>query len=241
MQQKLFDLIVKEKEVSWRTIIYDLVRTEEMNPWDIDISLLSKRYIDFVKSMQKHDLKISGKVLLAAAILLKIKSTHLLDNEISKFDELFNQNDELFDDDFEFYNMGAGIKEKKERENYLLIPKNPQPRKRKVSVNDLVEALQQAMESKKKVLEKQRPKSFIYNVRKVDITEAIMDIYHKIGFYSKKRKVREVSFSSLLPIDANKEEKVYTFIPLLHLENEHKIETNQEEPFSEIMVKLTKK
>src|SRR3989344_3373353 len=99
MQQEILDLVLKEEEVSWKTIIFDLVKSEQMNPWDIDISLLTQKYLEVIKKLKEHDLKISGKVLLAAAILLKIKSTHLIDKDIFQFDALLNQEEELLEDD----------------------------------------------------------------------------------------------------------------------------------------------
>ena len=75
MQQKIFDMLLQEEEISWRTIIYDLVKTEQMDPWDINITLLTQKYIEVIKEMQEHDLRVSGKILLAAAVLLKMKSS----------------------------------------------------------------------------------------------------------------------------------------------------------------------
>ena len=95
--QQVMDLLLEQEEISWKTIIYDLVKTGQMDPWDINITLLTQKYIQAIKEMQEHDLRISGKVLLAAAILLKIKSTHLIDNDISKLDSLINQTEDFED------------------------------------------------------------------------------------------------------------------------------------------------
>ena len=37
--EQVYDLITS-KEVSWQTIIYDLINTEQLEPWDVDLSLL---------------------------------------------------------------------------------------------------------------------------------------------------------------------------------------------------------
>ncbi|MBI4151590.1 segregation/condensation protein A [Candidatus Woesearchaeota archaeon] len=239
MQDQIFDLLLKEEEISWKTIIFELVKNEQMDPWDIDISLLTQKYLGAVKVMQEHDLKISGKVLLAAAILLKMKSTHLLDKDITRLDALLNQDeavpeeDLLLDDDTHH--------EKKEKQQFTLIPRNPQPRNRKVSIHDLVNALQQAMATKKRMLERLRPVQFNLPERKVDIVEVIHDVYHKIVYYSQKNEKEKITFSKLLPPRAGRYEKAYTFIPLLHLENQQKIEMEQEKPFAEIHVGLASK
>ena len=240
MQQKIFDLLLKEEDITWKTIIYELVRTEQMNPWDIDITLLTQKYIKTIQELQKHDLKLSGKILLAAAILLKIKSTHLVDNDIANLDRLIHQTEEaegeLLDlSDEEFNRL------KQDKEKYTLIPRNPQPRSRKVSIHDLIDALQKAMESKKRILAKLRPVKFDMPHRKMDVVEVIRDIYHKIVYYTNKKGEEKITFTQLLPPKAGKQEKVYTFIPLLHLENQHKILTEQQKPFEEIFIQLTEK
>ncbi len=238
MQQKIFDLLLEEEEISWKTIIMDLVKSEQMDPWDINITLLTQKYINVIKEMQEHDLRISGKIVLAAAILLKIKSSHLLDKDITRLDALMNPiEDEIeeFVDDLE-----PGRRREYLNQKYTLIPRNPQPRTRKVSVNDLVNALARAMESKKRVLKKIRPVVWQRPAKKIDIMQAIRDTYHKISYYSNKDNTKNVTFTRLLPPRAGKTEKVFTFLPLLHLENQHKINMQQKDIFSEINVELVK-
>ncbi len=237
MQQQVMDMLLEQEEVGWKTILYDLVKTEQMDPWDINLSLLTKKYLEAIHKMQESNLRISGKILLAAAFLLRIKSSYLVDHDIFNLDKLINSTEENLDEDL-LDEPQAG---RKQREKFQLIPRNPQPRNRKVSINDLIEALQRAMASKKRILEKQRPVKFIFPSRKIDIMEVIRDLYYKIIYHSEKNPGRNLTFTELLPPKAGKREKVYTFIPLLHLENEQRVETAQEKPFEEIYVKLLKK
>ena len=39
-QDQFFDLITSE-ELSWQAIIYDLIKTEQLDPWDIDLGTLA--------------------------------------------------------------------------------------------------------------------------------------------------------------------------------------------------------
>ena len=241
MQDQIMDLLLKQEDVTWRTILYDLVKTEQMNPWDINITLLTQKYIDTIKKMQEHDFRVSGKILLAAAFMLKMKSAHLLDHDIAHLDLLLHQTEEDIEGDELLDEFSAGSLTKKDKQQFTLIPRNPQPRSRKVSIHDLVDALQRAMASKKKILARQKPVKFIMPERKIDIMEAIRDIYHKITYYINKEKGNKTTFSQLLPPRAGKQEKVFTFLPLLHLENQREVETMQSKPFDEIYVKLLKK
>ncbi|MDP3699220.1 MAG: ScpA family protein [Nanoarchaeota archaeon] len=240
MQEKLVELLLNQDELGWKKIIYDLVESEQMDPWDINISLLAQKFIQIIKKAQEHDLTISGKIVLAAAILLKIKATHLIDNDISNLDKLINQTDEIPEDE-----LFGEVEERLRNPNLAhpqLIPRNPQPRNRKVSVHDLVEALQRAMATKKRILAQQRPTPYPYRPqRKIDILDVIRDVYHKINYYTNKDKNTKITYTRLLPPKAGKQEKVYTFMPLLHLEHEQKIEMEQQQHFEEIVISLTKK
>ncbi|MBI4983293.1 segregation/condensation protein A [Candidatus Woesearchaeota archaeon] len=237
-QQEVLNLLFEQDDVGWKAILLDLVKTEQMDPWDINITLLTQRYLQAIRELQEHDLKVSGKVLLAAALLLRIKSTHFLDKDLAEFDQLLyqrgNDGEELMEE------LTETQKELRDKSKYKLIPRNPQPRSRKVSIHDLINALQRAMEIKKKILAQQRPVKYILPKRNMDIVEVIYDLYHKIMYYSNKNEKRELTFSQLLPPKAGKQEKAYTFIPLLHLENLQKIETEQKKHFDEIYIKLLK-
>ncbi len=236
MQEQILDLLLKQEDVTWKTILYDLVRTQQMDPWDIDVSLLSAKYIEAIHQMQEHDLRISGKILLAAAFLLKIKSSHLVDHDLNELDKLIHQTETAIDEEELF--DGLAHPERKKLDLFTLIPRNPQARNRKVSIHDLIDALQRAMATKRRILQQQRPVKMTIPAKKMDIMDAIRDMYHKITFYSEKDQSPRLSFSRLLPPHPGKQEKVYTYIPLLHLENEQKIEMEQEKPFEEIYVKL---
>ena len=233
MQQQVMDLLLQQEEVSWKTILYDLVKTKQMDPWDINITLLTQEYIKIIKKMQEHDLRVSGKILLAAAFLLKMKSAHLIDNDLSNLDKLMNQTEDAEEELLGLIETNPA----RSKDKLPLIPRNPQPRNRKVSIHDLVQALQHALASKRRILARDRPVSFHMPKSKTAIITIIRDMYYKIVYYAKKEE--KLTFSKLLPPSAGKKEKVYTFVPLLHLENEQKISTEQAAAFGEIFVKLT--
>ena len=197
MQEQIFDLLLKQEDVTWKTILYDLVRNEQMDPWDIDVSLLAQRYIQAIRQMQEHDLRISGKILLAAAFLLKIKSTHLVDHDLNELDKLINQTEAAIDEEELF--DGLAHPQRKKLDPFVLIPRNPQARNRKVSIYDLIDALQHAMITKRRILAQQRPVKITLPTRKIDIMDAIRDVYHKITFYCEKDETTKLSFSRLLP------------------------------------------
>ncbi|HII16180.1 MAG TPA: segregation/condensation protein A [Nanoarchaeota archaeon] len=235
MDDRIINMILEQNELTWQNIIYDLIKSDEMDPWDIDVSLLTQRYIETIKAMEQMNFLISGKVLLAAALLVKIKSDRLVEQDIAYFDSILFPQTEALDD------MEMQFTERQKVEHPPLGIRTPLPRKRKVSVQDLMKALQRALEvDKRRTLKYNR--YYTENVavvpeRKVDILVLIKSLYGKIvGFFEKKETI---TFTKLLPEgEPTKREKVLTLLPLLHLENESKVDLSQEANFAEIYVTL---
>jgi len=244
MQEKIFELLFDKDELTWQNMIYEAVRTEQMDPWDIDISLLSQRFLEMLKKLKEIDFRISGKVLLAAALLLKIKSNKLINEDLTELDRLFSSGEEIEGDFYEELEAElesqSGALIPKAEEDYKLVPKTPQPRKRKVSVYDLVAALNKALEVKQRRVMRDIPELNIEIPKEhVDITFVIKGLYSKIKDYFAKKGER-LTFSHLTPSET-KEDKVLTFVPLLHLTNQRKIDLFQEQHFGEIEILLKEK
>ncbi len=225
-------LFSKEDEITWQSIIYELVKSEQMDPWDIDIGILTQKYINMLRSLKGHDFRISGKVLLAAAILLKLKSHKLVGEELTELDRLLiGVGDEMEELGFEETSQTGKI-----GDIPALIPRTPQPRKRKISIFDLVEALEKALEVKKRRLFRSVPPTNVEAPKKKkDITEIIREVYGRIKLFFMNVVKDKLTFKKLLPSES-KEDKVYTFIPLLHLAQQNKIELVQESPFGAIQI-----
>ena len=235
MQNELYEILMNKEDITWQTLIYDLIKSERMNPWDIDISLLTNRYIDTLKKLKEANFLISGKVLLAAALLLKIKSDILVDEDFAEFDALLYPQDNL--DENELY--AEVSKQYIEHEHPKLTIRTPLARKRKVTINDLIFALQKALEvNQRKTLRKLREREVHVHIpeRKIDISLLIKNVYEKIVNFFKSKK-ETLTFDKLVDSE-KKEDKILTFIPLLHLDNQEKINLIQEQPFGEIKIEI---
>lgn len=215
-------------------MLYDLVRTEQMDPWDINVSLLTKKYITMLKELKGRDFRISGRVLLAAAILLKIKSNRLVGEDILQFDRLLSDEEpeeELYEETPEYI-------PREELGKPSLIPRVPQPRKRKVSIYDLVNALEKALEVKRRrVMHSIPPADIEIPEKQKDITKVIRALYGRIKTFLLQNNKNKLTFSQLVPSE-NKTDKIYTFVPLLHLSNQQRVELLQERHFGEIDIFL---
>jgi len=239
-QDQFYDMLVS-RELSWQAIIYDLIKTEQLDPWNIDLVLLSKKYIEKIKELQEIEegtFFISSKVLLAAALLLRIKS-EVLHNSILSIDEiLFNKKskkDEIVGE--------SRIIDFKEEEMPEILPRTPLPRGRKVTLQELMTALDKAINTEhrriKKELTLRRAKydiDIVMPKKKIDIRQKIREIYEKIReFFG---KVDRLTYTMLAGTD--RDERIACFLPVLHLDNQEKIILEQEKPFEEIDILLKK-
>jgi segregation and condensation protein A len=237
MQQQILTLLFEQDEVSWREVLLNLVKTNQIDPWDVDIRLLTKEYMKLLKKLKALDFRISGKVILAAALLLRIKSEKLLEEDIMNFDSLMQSVDEQDIDAFydEMENYSAQATEYAEVPK--LIPRTPQLKKRRVSIYDLIEALEEVLETpiQRKVVLRDTKANITLPEIKMDITKLIDSMSTALLKMFKKNK--SVPFSALIKGNS-REEKVYTFMPLLHLANmDHRIvDLSQEKNFAEIYI-----
>lgn len=233
-QDELYDLLTS-REVSWQAIIYDLIQSEQLDPWDIDLTVLTRSYIEKIKELEEASLFVSSKILLAAAILLRIKSELLLKRYIKSLDEIL---------------FGKPEEKEKERidiqlEDVDLLPRTPLPRLRKVTLQELMTALNKAMATEHRRIKKEfvlrqvaREVAFGIPRIRINIRQKIREIYEKILRFFKARKEEKLTFTQLA--GNKRKERIATFIPLLHLDNQEKVVLGQAHQFEEIFISLNK-
>jgi chromatin segregation and condensation protein Rec8/ScpA/Scc1 (kleisin family) len=104
-----------------------------------------------------------------------------------------------------------------------------------------VHGFERALEVKKRrLLNSIPPLNLEAPKKKKDITEIIRDVYGRIKLFFINTIKDKLTFSKLLPSES-KEDKVHTFIPLLYLAQQNKIDLMQENAFGEIEILLRKK
>ncbi len=242
-QDQLYDLLVS-RELSWQAIIYDLIKTEQLDPWNIDLVLLVRKYIEKIRELEELEegsFFISSKVLLAAALLLRIKS-NILHNNILSIDEiLFEKKGKKTDEAVGASQMVDFIPDDMPE----ILPRTPIPRGRKVTLQELMKALDKAINTEhrriKKELSFRRAKydiSIVMPKKTINIKEKIKDLYKKIrGFFVKEKK-QKLTYTTLVGKERN--ERIACFLPILYLDNQEKITLEQEKPFEEISIWLGK-
>ena len=233
-QDQLYELLTG-KEISWQAIIYDLINSEQLDPWDINLGLLANKYLEKIRTLEEANFFVSSKVLLAAALLLRLKSEILLSKYIKSIDEiLFGKKEEK-----KYVLERIQIDENELPE---LVPKTPLPRYRKVSLDELMKALDNAINTetrriRKEISDKQAEKlaSIVFpKTTRVSIKDRIRKLYARIQTYFKKQ--HKISYTEL--VGEKSEERLACFLPILHLDNQEKVWLNQERHFQEIYIWL---
>ncbi|MCK5449712.1 segregation/condensation protein A [Candidatus Pacearchaeota archaeon] len=233
-QNQFFNLITSE-DLNWQTIIYDLIKTEQLDPWDIDIKLLAERYIEVIQQLEEGNFFISSKVLLACSLLLRLKSEILINSYIQDL------NDAL-------YGRKDGKKYELERieidegELPTLVPRTPMARHRKVTLEELMSALNNAINTenrriKREIKGQQARKSLLTVMPRgvqIPLKVKVKNIFGIIQGHLGQNNPH-MKFSHLAP---TKEEMLASFIPVLHLSHNQKIYLKQQIHFDEIHMSL---
>ncbi len=209
-------------------MLVDLVISEEMDPWDIDIAEIAQRFLEKVRRMQRLNLRLSGRAILAAAILLRMKSEALLPKEEPAEEEYFEQEEE-----------GEADLEKRLDD----IPAIPLPARRReerrTTLFELVEALQRALgeEMLRRNFPRTREKpKLVIQVDEEGIKEKIARVYERVKRLCSLSQV--VRFFDIVEDKSNRLAVVETLLCLLYLDSQRKINVWQEELFGEIFISL---
>lgn len=232
---QFYDLITGE-DVSWQEIIYDLIRTEQLDPWDINLGILAEKYLEKIRQLEEESFFVSSKVLLACALLLRLKSELLANRFIQELDEqLYGRKEDK-----------KYVLERIELEGELplLVPRTPLPRFKRVTLQELMSALNKAIETenrriKKEIKVRQAEKSALVVMPrndKIPLKDRIAGVFSRLKFHIKDDRVK-MPFSQLAP---TREEKLSSFLPVLHLTNQERIYVEQEKHYDEIYMMLDK-
>lgn len=232
-QEQIHDLLFDDR-LSWQAIIYDLINSEQLDPWDINLAVLANKYLEKIRELEEANFFVSSKVLLAASLLLRFKSELLLSRDLQNLDDILYGKKEEKKYVQERIELNEDIPE--------LVPRTPLPRFKKVTLQELMQALSQAISTETRrikrvlVLKQHELEAHLPIPKRLfNLQEKISDIYSKL----KKRFVNSderVAFSSLGAITF--EERLITFVSILHLDNQQKIWLEQDGHFEEIWILL---
>ena len=219
------DLIGIAEKPEWKEILVDVVKNQNLDPWDIDLSLISQKYLERVKELKKLNLRVSANVVLAASILLRYKSDSWVLTQQEAIVPIMIP-DEIYSEPIV-----------PQLESMLRTTT------RKVSLEELIAAMEDIMSKEKKKAERQNrllerivPDSLLEMAANgEDFEKKLKDSLEEI-----KKNIDEenlVLFSDLLE-NRTSADIINCLIPVLHLANDGKIAVWQEKAFGEIFIHL---
>ncbi len=208
-------------DATWRDILIELVEKEKLDPWNIDIVEIVDKYIATVKKLKILDLRVPANIILAASILLRLQSNCL---NLQGYDE-------------------AEIQAEGEtaRPDMVVDPLSFRlrlPPKRKVSLVELIAALDEAMKIKEARMSPALKASpfFPIKLENFDIEAETEKLYDIIKENVDKTKM--VTFSHLSKLSSIDNVLLGLFIPLLFLAHRSRVILMQEKFFSEIIIAM---
>lgn len=236
------------QELDGIEILVSMAKTGKINPWNIDIVDITDKYLSQMFQMKSQNLRLTGRTLLFAAILLKLKSNILENIDINEFEQTESFNELELDDDFqadypEEYNTNnvISIDEVLQRRTSVRLNRN-----RVVTLKDLIRQLEfYEMIDKKQSLKnaheraKRRVRSYA-NLSADDIINLAHDEYIEDGVQRLKANLEhilqkehrvELTELTLLGMD-----KIAAYISLLFLSAESDYELVQDEFYAELYV-----
>jgi segregation and condensation protein A len=224
-----------DSEQSWEQIIYRIIAWEGLDPWDLDIAALSSAFVDYITDMKELDFKIPAKYVMVAAILLRMKSDNLTLLKYFAEDNYVEYGGEVAETDAADVVDNTDSATLEFEVNPITVPQKRVPT-RKIMVNELVFSLRKVLNSQQRRIDKKVKARDMIKLREDNITKRIGKLYDKINNILGKIKKDEVKFTRL--VDRwERQEVVNTFLPLVFLENEKRVECRQEEIFREIYIR----
>ena len=241
-QEKSF---VQEAEVDGIEILVNMAKQGKIDPWNVDIVEVTDKYLMHLFQSKAQNLRLTGRTLLFAAILLKLKSNVLegidvLDFEPQHQDE-FNYDDEMpldYEEEYTPTNNVISIDEVLQRRTSVRLNHN-----RVVTLRDLIRQLEfYEMLDKKQSLKNahERAKRRVQNYARLSPDDIAHDEYIENGVQRLKANLSEI-LSRQDKIELNEltllgMDKISAYISLLFLTVESDYDLEQDEFYGDLYV-----
>lgn len=215
------------QNATWRELLVELVATDQLDPWDVDLEMVVDRYLHAIKRMKVLDLRIPANMVLAASILLRMKSDTI---------SIFSMTEEPVQEE-------EAQKELRVRpEVEALVARSRMQPRRRVSLAELLSALDQAM--------KMEEKRSVEHIRAITPVSLVID---DVDIEDKKNAVQNTiekmvdkegvtTFAMISNGIENLENLLLDlFVPLLFLAHDNKVSVLQDQFFGEIFIRLVER
>jgi len=203
-------------------VLVELARRGEIDPWDIDIARATEKFLQYIDSLEKRDLRIPARTLLYASILLRLKS-----------DSMEEQKEEEPEPELE-----EPAEEEEVIEDQLPRPPIRRHSKRPVTLDELISELKKAeMVGRRKAMRERWPST----------EEKVLDLSHDEGIEDRIKALGPilddmfmdrptVTFQDINSRHGRTEDGVTDYVSLLFMAQRKQVWLEQPEIFGELFV-----
>ena len=229
-------------------LLVDTVKEGKMDPWDLDIIEVTDKYLEKIDTMDHRNLTVSGRLFFYASVLLRLKAEYTAkgflqltrppEEEVIEELHAYEMDVEpLFGDD---YTAEAEEGEQLHLPGMIMVPRPAPVRKRGLSLQDLISALQRCED-----LEKRRQRSRKVAAREAALHKKVVETAHgddlggditrvrnKVGLWPDETKDR-VPFQELL---CDHLSPTTAYMALLFLASNSEVELHQRRFYRDLSV-----
>lgn len=223
-------------------LLLHLIKESNIDIYDIEISVVTKQYLDYINKMEELNINVAASYLVMAAELMEIKSKSLLPK--SEEEEVIDENEEEVSRDnlinklieYKKYKEMTGTFKELEASRRDIFVKAPEKRSNYVgkivnsndtSVDDLVEAFRKFLERK----DREKPITTRITTKEYSVKERKSQI--KKILTNRERVV----FTDLFE-ENNMAYIIVTFLSILEMTKEKEVVIRQDRNFSDICIEL---
>lgn len=199
-------------------VLVELAKRGELDPWDIDIARTTEKFLEYIDSLEKRDLRIPARTLLYASILLRMKSDSMEGGEeVTPVQESGDEwiVEEVFDQ--------------------LPYPPVRRHTKRPVTLEELISELKKAeMVGRRKAMRERWPES---------PAEKTLDLSHEEGIEEHIKALEPIlddmlgSSEKVSFEDVRGKEGIMNYVSLLFMAQRKQVWLEQEKLFGELYIK----
>jgi segregation and condensation protein A len=206
-------------------VLVELAKRGDIDPWDIDIARTTEKFLQYIDSLEKRDLRIPARTLLYASILLRMKSDSMEGQREEEASEPEMEEIEEF--------------EEEEKEDTLPRPPVRRHTKRPVTLDELISELKKAeMVGRRKAMRERWPTT----------EEKALDLSHDEGIEDRIKALgpilddmfmthKTVTFQDINSRNSKSEDGVTNYVSLLFMAQRKQVWLEQEEIFGDLFVR----
>lgn len=224
-----------------------LIENAQMSIYDIQVSEITKQYLDYIEDMKSMDFNVATEFMVLAATLIDIKSKMILPRAAVEGQPLLEEDprSELVERLLEYKRYKQGAEELKEREAYMsLVFEKPQEdisfylnqpdEYLDLDIKKFASAFDLFLRKKKR---EEEVRAHYTKIEREKATIESRMIYIKDRFKNFFLKgIRKLSMKELIPNKKDRYDIVVTFVSVLQMMRDKYLDAEQRSTYGEITV-----